>query len=292
MLHTISNECLKVTVAEDGAELQSIWGIDGTEYLWQGDKAYWKSRALNIFPYVARLTDGSYYLDGELHRMDIHGIAPYAHFTAVESSDTRLALELSADDRTLAVYPRHFVFRVIYTLRKDSLEITYEVENRDQRPMYFGLGGHPGFNVPMEDGLTFEDYRLRFDRLCQPKRIGFTETCFRNGKDEDYPLVDNQCIPLRHDLFDHDAVVLKDVSHQVTLEAPGHSRCVTVSFPQMDYVGFWHRPKTDAPFVCIEPWCSLPAMDGGITVFEDQPDLLRLAPDTTYRNCWTITINI
>lgn len=191
MLHTISNECLKVIVAEDGAELQSIWGMDGTEYLWQGDKAYWKSRALNIFPYVARLTDGSYFLDGELHRMDIHGIAPYAHFTVAESSETRLALELAANEGTLAVYPRHFVFRVIYTLRKDSLEITYEVENHDKRTMYFGLGGHPGFNVPMEDGLTFEDYRLRFDHPCQPKRVGFTETCFRNGNDEDYPLENN-----------------------------------------------------------------------------------------------------
>ena len=28
--------------------------------------------------------------------------------------------------------------------------------------MYFGLGGHPGFNVPLEAGLSFEDYCLEF----------------------------------------------------------------------------------------------------------------------------------
>ena len=28
--------------------------------------------------------------------------------------------------------------------------------------MIFGFGGHPGFNVPLEKGKHFEDYRLRF----------------------------------------------------------------------------------------------------------------------------------
>ena len=60
MNHTIQNEFLTVTAAEKGAQLQSILGRDGTEYLWQGDAKYWSDRALNIFPYVARLTEGSY----------------------------------------------------------------------------------------------------------------------------------------------------------------------------------------------------------------------------------------
>ena len=50
MLHTIGNASLKVTASEAGAELWSILGSDGTEYLWQGDPKYWKDRALNIFP--------------------------------------------------------------------------------------------------------------------------------------------------------------------------------------------------------------------------------------------------
>ena len=80
MLYTIKNDFLTVAVAGQGAELMSIKGSDGTEYLWQGDSKYWSDRALNIFPYVARLTDGSYYMDGELHQMNIHGIAPYRCF--------------------------------------------------------------------------------------------------------------------------------------------------------------------------------------------------------------------
>ncbi len=69
MTHLIKNRFLRVEAAEHGAELQSIQDADGTEYLWQGDPAYWPDRAPNLFPYVVRLTDESYYLDGELHHM-------------------------------------------------------------------------------------------------------------------------------------------------------------------------------------------------------------------------------
>ena len=58
MLAHIENEFLQVTISDAGAELMSIRSADGTEYLWQGDAAYWSDRAPNIFPYVARLTDG------------------------------------------------------------------------------------------------------------------------------------------------------------------------------------------------------------------------------------------
>ena len=92
MNHTIQNEHLTVTAAARGAELQSILGADGTEYLWQGDPRYWSDRALNIFPCVARLTNGSYYLDGQLYHMDIHGIAPYLDFRLVENAGDRMTL--------------------------------------------------------------------------------------------------------------------------------------------------------------------------------------------------------
>ena len=83
MLHTIQNESLSVTVNELGAQLWSIRAADGVEYLWQGDARYWADRALTIFPYVARLWQGQYMLDGQTYRMPIHGFAPgSAHFEA------------------------------------------------------------------------------------------------------------------------------------------------------------------------------------------------------------------
>lgn len=291
MTHIIKNEFLRVEAAEHGAELQSIRDADGTEYLWQGDPTYWPDRAPNLFPYVARLTDESYYLDGELHHMKIHGFAPYQDFAVKEKTGERLVLELVSNEETLAVYPRRFAFRVIYELRGNTLAVTYEVENRDGRTMYFGLGAHPGFRVPFQNGKRFEDYRLRFEPSCRPRRVGFTEDCFLDGTDAPFSLNNANCLPLTHDLFDQDAIVLKNAGHKVTLEPREGGRSITVEFPGMDYLGLWHCPQTDAPYLCIEPWCALPSMKDKIAVFEEQVDLIMLQPGETYENKWTIKIS-
>lgn len=291
MLHTIKNDFLSVTVSEQGAQLQSILSGSGTEYLWQGDPKYWPDRALNLFPYVARLTEGAYFLDGEKHHMGIHGIAPYRRFSTTEHTGDRLVMELVSDAATLAEYPRQFSFRIVYVLREDTLEVTFQVENRDKKTMYFGLGGHPGFNVPVIPGKSFEDYRLRFGEACTPVRIGFSDDCFVTGDDTPFPLEDNTILPLRHSLFDKDAIVLKDMAHQVVLEASDGTPAVTVTFPGMPYLGLWHWPRTDAPYICIEPWCSLPSRKDRIAVLEEQEDLICLVPGETYRNTWTIRIH-
>ena len=290
MIHTIKNEFLTVSAKEAGAELMSILGADGTEYLWQGDAKYWSDRALNIFPYVARLNEGKYYLDGELHEMAIHGIAPYREFTVTENDGTRMVFELRADEKTRAEYPRDFVFRIVYALDGKTLTVAFVCENQDEKCMYFGLGGHPGFNVPLAPGKKFEDYRLRFTETCEPWRVGFNADCFVTHEDVPFRLENGTDIPLHHDLFDDDAIVLREMAREVTLDC-GEGPGVTVRFPGMQYLGIWHWPRTDAPYVCIEPWCSLPADAGKITVFEEQRDLIALEPGKTYQNHWTITIS-
>lgn len=290
MIHKIANGLLSAAASEQGGELWSLRGADGVEYLWQGDQAYWRDRGIHLFPYVARLTDKSYYLDGALYHMEIHGLAPYQRFRAVEVRAERMVFELTDSPETYRGYPRRFAFRVIYRLLGQTLEITYEVENRDSRTMYFGLGGHPGFHVPLTPGQIFSDYRLRFSEPCRPIRVGFTPECFLSGADSIYPLVDDRILPLEHSLFDDDAVVLKNAARSVTLEAEGEGRSVTVSCPRMPYLGLWHTPGTDAPYLCIEPWTSLPSHQGKITVFESQRDLRSLCPGGCYRNVWTITI--
>ena len=290
MLHTISNGRLTVTASERGAELRSMRDAGGNEYLWQGDPRYWEDRAPNIFPYVARLTEGKYLLDGQLHEMAIHGIAPYADFRPAAAEKDAMTLVLT-DEGWFDRYPRHFAFRVRYALDADRLAVTYEVENRDDKTMYFGVGGHPGFRVPADPARRFEDYRLRFAAPCRPRRVGFTEDCFLDGTDAAYPLTEGRLLPLRHDLFDQDAIVLKEMTREVTLETSSGEAVVTVSFPDFGYLGIWHRPRTDAPYVCIEPWSSLPSVKGRIAVLEEQPDLVHLAPGCVWRAEWTIRIH-
>ena len=48
----LRNEHLTVEIDALGGELRSIRTPDGTEYLWQGHPEFWKSRAINLFPFV------------------------------------------------------------------------------------------------------------------------------------------------------------------------------------------------------------------------------------------------
>ena len=112
------------------------------------------------------------------------------------------------------------------------------------------------YRIPLADGTAFEAYELRFSHTCQPDRIGFTEACSMNGHDIRYPLKNGTTIQLRHDLFDDDALALKNTIRRVTLCSAKTNRSVTVSYPQMPYLGIWHMPHTDTPYVFTEPWVS------------------------------------
>ena len=73
MIYTIKNDKIEVSVEDLGAQMRSIKDAEGKEYLWQGDEKYWKECASNLFPYIARLTQGKYILKGKTYDMTTHG---------------------------------------------------------------------------------------------------------------------------------------------------------------------------------------------------------------------------
>ena len=291
MEHKIYSDRLTVTVSELGAELRSIKDADGVEYLWQGDPKYWTSRAPNIFPYVARLTNGSYYIDGKLYKMPPHGFALSERFKVVSKKENELTFELTDSEKTYKQYPRRFSLKIKYSLDGETLKIVFSVTNRDDKTMYYGIGGHPGFNVPMTAGEKFEDHYLEFDAPCNAVRIGFTPKCYLNGERTPFKLEEGNKIRLSHDVFDDDAIVLTNVPHKVTLGSANGNRRITVIYPKMNYLGLWHRPNTDAPYVCIEPWSSLPSTQDQTAEFEKQSDLMTLESGETEEYPWEIRVN-
>lgn len=286
MIYAIQNSVMTAQVSTLGAQLMRLQGADNTQYLWQGDPRYWPDRSLTIFPYVARLTKGSYLYRGKLHHMPIHGFGPSSEFTVSEHTAASLTLCLESSPETYAMYPFLFRFTIRYLLEGVSLRVEICVENRGEKAMYFGLGGHPGINVPLEDGLSFEDYCLEFPP-CAPRRVEFTPECFITGKETPFPLKDHS-LSLSHSLFDDDAIVLKGIPGRVTLRSPKGSHGVTLNAPDFPIFGFWHMPKTDAPYICLEPWTSLPSRQDVVEDLETQPDLIRLEPKKVYKTSWSL----
>lgn len=289
-MRTIKNNYLTVRIDEKGAELSSIQDISGNEYLWQGDPQYWEDRAPNLFPYIARLTEGKYTLNGQTYHMDIHGFAKDTVFEAEQISDREIVFSIRDTEKTRKHYPYAFRFSITYALQDNKLSVKYGVENTDEKIMYFGVGAHPGFCVPLEAELDFADYYLEFDEPSAAKRVGFSEDCFINGDDRAFDMEEGVRLPLHHDLFDDDAIVLVDMAKAVTLKSDQGNKFVRVEYPDMDYLGLWHWPKTDAPYICIEPWSSLPSRKDVVEDFASQPSLLSLEAGGSYQNEIIITM--
>lgn len=290
MIYTLRNSEMEVQVSSKGGELVSLRDAEQTEYIWIGDATYWKRHAPQLFPCIGRLTNNQYRMDGALHEMGQHGFLRDYELTKVEESETSLHLQLQSDASTRQLYDRVWTVDIFYTLCGKTLSVKFQVRNCDTRTLRFGYGIHPGFNVPLNPALRFEDYRLDFHEVSIPKQMELTERYTISGGMHDYALEEGRYLPLQHSLFDHDAIILKDMPHTVTLGSQKDEKKVTVTFPDMPFLGIWHAPETDAPFVCIEPWSSLPSTDGVIDEFETKPDFITVEPEQTYTNNWSISI--
>ena len=281
---TITNGSLSASVNTAGGAFHSIV-MNGIEYLWQGDAKYWKSRDYILFPYVGRFTDGGYTYKGQKYLMNTHGFARGKEFEVTALSESSVTLTLTESEDTLACFPFRFRMDITYTVSGSRVSKTISVTNTGDDEMYFGLGGHPGFNIPINGEGEFTDWCAEFPGTGSPSRIFFNYESYRlSGVEEPYPLEDGCRLPLQHCLFDNDAIVLKDMPRAVTLRSDASEHSVTVSFPETPFVGLWHAVKTDAPYVCIEPWVSLPSHHDYVEDFEKQPDLVHLEAGETYLN--------
>ena len=292
MNYTISNDQIEVTVSDVGAELMSIKSLkDGTEFLWQGDPAFWAGRAYNLFPICGRLAEGRYTFRGETYEMNLHGFVRKSTLDATVLARDKIDFGLRSDERTKAMYPFDFEYHICYSLVGSTVKMEISVINHTDSTMPFALGGHPGFNVPLAGAGAFEDWRLEFCPECEPVHVVFSDACLTTQERKPFPLEDGKILRLRHDLFDHDAVVLAGTSHRVSLKSDLSPHSVTVEVPDaMKYLGIWHAPKKEAPYVCIEPWTSLPAYDGRVDDLETKEDMFELSPLASYELIWTITV--
>ncbi|MBQ3017415.1 MAG: aldose 1-epimerase family protein [Clostridia bacterium] len=288
MIYTIKNEYLTVEINSLGAELWSVKDADGCEYIWQGDPEFWSGRAPIMFPICGRLYTGKYTYLGKEYELGSHGFARHSEFALKSQGESHITLSLSASEETKKVYPFDFEFDVSFILSGKELKVEYKVKNTDNTDIIFALGGHPAFNVPLDKDLCFEDYLVEFEKSCDAVRVDFSPTCFCTYEDKIYTQGGTKSINLRHDLFDDDAIFLYNTPKKIKLYSPKGKRSVTMKFDTMKYVGLWHATKKPAPYLCIEPWASVPSMDGVVDDFSWKKEMIHLAPEYTHKRHFEI----
>ncbi len=279
MLYTIENEYLKVSVNDFGAELFSLYSkATNTEYLWQGDDTHWKDRAINLFPFIGRMYENRFLYEGRSYPSRPHGLARYFPSVLESKTDDTLVFLFTDNEETRKEYPFSFAFRVIFELKGYALTIRYEVTNTDEKPLPCAFGGHPGFNVPFGKG-SFEDYYLEFSAPTTARRqLLSASDRYMANEAVAYPLVDGVKIPLKHELFNHDAIILENTSGEVAIKSAKESRYLSMRYDGFPFIGFWQAYADDTPYVCLEPWTALPATDGIVTELEKNPLLTKVAP--------------
>ena len=162
-MHLIENEFLKVRAREYGAELTSVFDKkNNIEHLWQADEKFWGWHAPVLFPVVGRCLNDEIIVGGVKYAMEKHGFARKSNFKLLELSQEKMIFALTYSNDTLKIYPFKFEFLIGYRLKENELHVSYEVRNKDDKPIYFQLGGHPAFAVPFNANEEYEDYFLEF----------------------------------------------------------------------------------------------------------------------------------
>jgi galactose mutarotase-like enzyme len=285
----IENEFLKAAIDTKGAQLSSLINKEtGVEHMWQAGEA-WPWHSPTLFPVIGTLINNHIIVDGKPYEItQRHGFARYSDFLIIEANSTHAKFSLPYCEKTLAMYPFKFDFHVIYDLIDNALRVTFKVLNLDNKTIYFSVGGHPAFNVPFNNDENYNDYYLEFETEEPLTEHLLTAEGTFSGETRPVKL-DGKKLQLSHELFANDALVFKNMkSRQVTIRSHKHDETISVQFPHFNYLGIW--AKTDADFVCIEPWLGHADNAGAPVEFKNKEGVQKLEHGHVFDACYYISI--
>ena len=261
------------------------------EYLWGGDPNVWGKHSPLLFPIVGTLRQNAWKYKGKTWTLPRHGFARDMEFAVEQQSKDGLTLLLKSNEATRAKYPFDFELRVIYQLAPNGLATTYNVKNNSGEEMYFSIGGHPAFRVPLAERTTYTDYFLEFEQKETASRWPIS----KEGLIETTPLpiLDNtNVMPITRDLFSGDALVFKNLaSTTVSLKSRRSRHGLDFDFTDFPYLGIWSAKNEKADFICIEPWCGIADSVDSDQQMEDKEGIQQLAPGETFERIWAVTLS-
>ena len=276
------------TVRQKGAQITSFKGADGREVIWQADPDVWAQHAPVLFPVCGSVRDNKVKIGGVFYPMPKHGFTRNPEFELGHLGEDFVDLVLRDSPETREMYPFSFAFHVTYRLFEGGYTTTFLVENLSDKTMPVCAGGHPGFACPMEAGAAFDDYMLIFD---QPERgmISMAPDGYLiDGEEKLNAFTDARTLPLKHSLFDKDALLFAGLnSRAVKLVHKDSGKGIFFEFPKLEVLAVWTKPKANAPYVCLEPWHGMPGRVSDGDDFETKPYVTLLKPGQVYTSWFT-----
>lgn len=270
---------VEIGVFTKGAELYS-YKINGEEFIWERNPEFWGGSSPVLFPFVGILKSGKYTFDGKEYEISTrHGFARDNNFDLIEKGENFLKFKFSSNEETLKKYPFKFDLFLTYIMNGDTLEIKYEVINKNAGEMYFSLGAHPAFALKLNENIKLNDYFLEFEKEETAQIYKLVNACVLNEK-QDY-LKNEKIIRLNETIFDDDAIIFKNLkSNKVTIKCDKTDKKISVNYEGFPYVAFWS--KHAAPFVCIEPWFGITDFESCSGKLEEKEGIIKLPENNNF----------
>ena len=284
---TLENEHIKVKVRRKGAELYSVLSKEtALEYMWNGDPAFWAKTSPILFPIVGTLKNDTYLYNGRSYSLTRHGFARDATFEIFDQKEDGVIFSLSSSSLTREKYPFEFELQVEYKLVENLLEVTYHVKNDGGDKMYFSIGGHPAFKVPLTSNATYEDHYLQFNIVEDAERWPISAEGLI--KEEPISVIKNSStLRLTRALFNEDALVFKNLkSDKISINSEVHSHGLDFYFEGFPYLGIWAAKNAD--FVCIEPWCGIADAVTHDQQLQTKEGIVSLLPKERWSRTWKV----
>ncbi|TDE15511.1 aldose 1-epimerase family protein [Dyadobacter psychrotolerans] len=290
MIYQLENDKLQIAIQQTGAELCKIQSATtGREFMWDANPDVWASYAPVLFPIIGAVKHGYVKHNGQEYALPRHGfIRNNSNLTLLEQTSNSVTLGLKYDEELLKIYPFQFEFLITYTLKENKILVSHKVINHGNTQMFFSLGAHPAFKCPLNEGETYEDYYLEFEKV-ETDSTWLLESDGLVGNFTKPLLHNTNVLHLNGHLFDRDALIFKNLkSKQVSLRSTKSGQVITLHYEDFPYLGIWAKPN--AHFVCIEPWLGIADSFDSDQILEKKEGILGLGAGKTFVASYTIEV--
>ena len=292
-MYSIENEFLKLVVDENGGAIRALYDKKGNNdnLFYEPDTRSWSGTDVVIFPFVARLKNQKYTVNGKEYSLKNHGVIRYEKLDLMKKENNIIILKLDSNSETKRIYPFDFHFEVRYELNDNKLSISYFVKNEGNTDMYFSLGGHPALKtsgIYNDKGFEFENTKLIFENAINTKQYILNESGDLITGLRDTSL-DKEIVLKKKMITDFKTLIYdaKEIN-KVTLETNNHEYIFDISLSEV--LAIWTWP-TFGNYVCIEPWWGIPDMENPNLELKDKPLIHTLKANDSFKTGYSIIIN-
>jgi len=274
----LSNAFLDVEISTAGAEITSLINlINNDQLLWHGDKTYWGGRNPILFPIVGSTYDKQLHINGQSYSIGNHGVARHMEFNVVQHDNLHLILRTTSNEWSLKQYPFEFALQVTYKLKERNLQIDYLITNHSTAVMPFTFGLHPAFALREADE---EQAKVKWPLKENLQQIKLDASM--TG------IMEIQSLSIKKPDFMNDNTLIFQGMMSDYLEFFNGKSTIEVGIAGFPYLAFWRANQ--APFICIEPWLSIPDLAFNPVDFSERAGSLWLNSQQSYQCSYYIGV--